>query len=61
MIVVCCIAPFACHATRFTLIYWYEFTLDEITRLSPDERLALISHLWDSLEDTNFADARAAS
>lgn len=25
---------------------------DEITRLSPDERLALISALWDSLDDT---------
>jgi putative addiction module component (TIGR02574 family) len=24
---------------------------DEITRLSPDERLALIAQLWDSLED----------
>ena len=24
---------------------------DEITRLSPDERLALIAQLWDSLQD----------
>ena len=24
---------------------------DEITRLSPDERLALIAQLWDSLDD----------
>jgi putative addiction module component (TIGR02574 family) len=26
-------------------------THDEITRLSPDERLTLIAQLWDSLED----------
>ena len=26
-------------------------THDQITRLTPDERLALISQLWDSLED----------
>ena len=26
-------------------------TRDEITRLSPDERLALIAQLWDSLDD----------
>ena len=26
-------------------------TRDEITRLSPNERLALIAQLWDSLED----------
>jgi putative addiction module component (TIGR02574 family) len=26
-------------------------TQDEITRLSPDERLSLIAQLWDSLED----------
>jgi putative addiction module component (TIGR02574 family) len=26
-------------------------THDEITRLSPDERLALIAQLWDSLDD----------
>jgi uncharacterized membrane protein AbrB (regulator of aidB expression) len=28
-----------------------QLTLDEITRLSPDERLALIAQLWDSLDD----------
>jgi putative addiction module component (TIGR02574 family) len=28
-----------------------QLTHDEITRLSPDERLALIAQLWDSLED----------
>ena len=28
-----------------------ELTHDEITRLSPDERLALIAQLWDSLDD----------
>jgi putative addiction module component (TIGR02574 family) len=28
-----------------------QLTRDEITRLSPDERLALIAQLWDSLED----------
>jgi putative addiction module component (TIGR02574 family) len=27
------------------------FTQDEIARLTPPERLALISQLWDSLED----------
>ena len=27
-----------------------QLTHDEITRLSPDERLALIAQLWDSLE-----------
>jgi putative addiction module component (TIGR02574 family) len=27
------------------------FTPDEITRLSPPERIALIAQLWDSLED----------
>jgi putative addiction module component (TIGR02574 family) len=27
------------------------FTHDEITRLSPDERLTLIAQLWDSLND----------
>lgn len=26
-------------------------THDQITRLTPDERLALIAQLWDSLED----------
>ena len=26
-------------------------THDEITRLSPDERLALIAQLWDSLDE----------
>ena len=26
-------------------------THDQITRLTPDERLALISQLWDGLED----------
>ena len=28
-----------------------ELTHDEITRLSPDERLALIAQLWGSLDD----------
>jgi len=28
-----------------------QLTPDEITRLSPDERLALIAQLWDSLDD----------
>jgi putative addiction module component (TIGR02574 family) len=28
-----------------------KLTHDEIARLSPDERLALISQLWDSLDD----------
>ena len=28
-----------------------QLTRDEITRLSPDERLALIAQLWDSLDD----------
>ena len=28
-----------------------QLTPDEITRLSPDERLALIEQLWDSLDD----------
>jgi putative addiction module component (TIGR02574 family) len=28
-----------------------QLTHDEITRLSSDERLALIAQLWDSLED----------
>ena len=28
-----------------------QLTLDEITRLSPDERLALIAQLWDSLDE----------
>jgi putative addiction module component (TIGR02574 family) len=28
-----------------------QLTHEEITRLSPDERLALIAQLWDSLED----------
>ena len=27
-------------------------TRDEITRLSPDERLALIAALWDSLDES---------
>ena len=27
---------------------------DEITRLSPDERLALIAQLWDSLDDAQI-------
>jgi putative addiction module component (TIGR02574 family) len=27
-----------------------QLTPDEITRLSPDERLALIAQLWDSLD-----------
>jgi len=28
-----------------------QLTREEITRLSPDERLALIAQLWDSLDD----------
>ena len=28
-----------------------QLTQEEITRLSPDERLSLIAQLWDSLED----------
>lgn len=28
-----------------------QLTHDEITRLSPDERLALIARLWDNLDD----------
>lgn len=28
-----------------------QLTRDEITRLSPDERLTLIAQLWDSLEE----------
>ena len=28
-----------------------QLTHDEITHLSPDERLALIAQLWDSLDD----------
>ena len=28
-----------------------QLTRDEITRLSPEERLSLIAQLWDSLED----------
>jgi putative addiction module component (TIGR02574 family) len=28
-----------------------QLTHDEITRLSPDKRLALIAQLWDSLDD----------
>jgi putative addiction module component (TIGR02574 family) len=28
-----------------------QLTHDEITRLSPDERLALIAQLWDNLDD----------
>jgi putative addiction module component (TIGR02574 family) len=28
-----------------------QLTHDEIIRLSPDERLALIAQLWDSLDD----------
>jgi putative addiction module component (TIGR02574 family) len=28
-----------------------QLTPDEITRLSPDERLTLIAQLWDSLDD----------
>jgi putative addiction module component (TIGR02574 family) len=29
-------------------------TRDELVRLTPPERLALISQLWDSLEDDNL-------
>jgi putative addiction module component (TIGR02574 family) len=29
-------------------------TQDELVRLTPPERLALISQLWDSLEDDNL-------
>ena len=28
-----------------------QLSYDEVARLSPDERLALISQLWDSLDD----------
>jgi putative addiction module component (TIGR02574 family) len=28
-----------------------QLTQEEITRLSPDERLSLLAQLWDSLED----------
>ncbi len=28
-----------------------QLTHDEITRMSPDKRLALIAQLWDSLDD----------
>jgi putative addiction module component (TIGR02574 family) len=31
-----------------------QLTADEITRLSPDERLALIAQLWDSLDDAQI-------
>ena len=31
-----------------------QLTHDEITRLSPDERLALIAQLWDSLDDNQL-------
>lgn len=31
-----------------------ELSLEEINRLSPDERLALIAQLWDSLEDDHI-------
>ena len=39
--------------TRRRLGYFkpMQLTHDEITRLSPDERLALIAQLWDSLDD----------
>ena len=30
-------------------------TLDEITRLTPPERLALIGDLWDSMADADLA------
>lgn len=30
-----------------------QLTDDEITRLSPDERLTLIAQLWDSLDDNH--------
>lgn len=30
------------------------FTLDEIGRLTPPERLALIAQLWDTLEDEHL-------
>ena len=31
-----------------------QLTRDEITRLSPEERLTLIEQLWDSLDDTDI-------
>jgi putative addiction module component (TIGR02574 family) len=31
-----------------------ELSLEEINRLSPDERLSLIAQLWDSLEDDHI-------
>jgi putative addiction module component (TIGR02574 family) len=36
-----------------------EFSPEEISRLSPDERLALIAQLWDSLEDEQIPLAKA--
>jgi putative addiction module component (TIGR02574 family) len=36
-------------------------TPDEIARLSPDERLALIAQLWDSLRDDQAPHGRAKS
>ena len=36
-------------------------TLDEITRLSPQERIALIARLWDSLADAWAARAHCAA
>lgn len=34
------------------MYYWHmQLTQDEIARLSPNERLALIAQLWDSLDD----------
>lgn len=40
---------FPCRASyrKFTRM---QLTRDEITRLSPDERVKLIAQLWDSLE-----------
>lgn len=39
-----------------------ELTKDEISRLTPQERLALIAQLWDSLDDyqTPLSDAQQA-
>lgn len=36
-----------------------QLTHDEITRLSPDERLTLIAQLWDSLDDYQVPSAPA--
>lgn len=40
--------PYRTSYRKFTRM---QLTRDEITRLSPDERLTLIAQLWDSLEE----------